>query len=209
MSKGLLVVVSGFSGAGKGTVMKRLLELHDEYALSISATTRNPRQGEVNGREYFFKTVDEFKQMIEEDGFIEYAQYVNNYYGTPKAYVEEQLNAGKNVLLEIEIQGALNVKKIYPEAVLVFITPPTIAELENRLRGRGTEDEATIKARLSRAVEEGAGIDNYEYIIVNDQVDDCVSRIVKVIDSVKLQSNNQSELIKNIKNELNTFSKGE
>lgn len=209
MSKGLLVVVSGFSGAGKGTVMKRLLELHDEYALSISATTRNPRQGEVNGREYFFKTVDEFKQMIAEDGFIEYAQYVNNYYGTPKAYVEEMLNAGKNVLLEIEIQGALNVKKIYPDAVLVFLTPPTIAELESRLRGRGTEDEATIKARLSRAVEEGAGIDNYEYIIVNDQVDDCVRRIVNVIDSVKLQSSNQSELINNIKNELNTFSKGE
>ena len=154
MSKGLLLVISGFSGAGKGTVMKRLLELHDEYSLSISATTRKPREGEADGREYFFKTVEEFEKMIAEDALIEHAQYVGNYYGTPKAYVEEQLDKGNNVILEIEIQGAMNIKRMFPDAVLMFITPPSAAELEKRLRGRGTEDETTIKARLSRAAEE-------------------------------------------------------
>lgn len=116
--KGLLLVISGFSGAGKGTVVKRLLELHNDYALSISATTRSPREGEQNGREYFFKSTEEFESMIDNSELIEYAKYVSNYYGTPKAYVEEQLEAGKNVILEIEIQGALNIKKMYPDAVL-------------------------------------------------------------------------------------------
>ncbi len=119
--KGLLLVISGFSGAGKGTVVKRLLELHNDYALSISATTRSPREGEQNGREYFFKSTEEFESMIDNSELIEYAKYVSNYYGTPKAYVEEQLEAGKNVILEIEIQGALNIKKMYPDAVLLFI----------------------------------------------------------------------------------------
>ena len=159
MSKGLLLVISGFSGAGKGTVMKRLLELHDEYSLSISATTRKPREGEADGREYFFKTVEEFEKMIAEDALIEHAQYVGNYYGTPKAYVEEQLDKGNNVILEIEIQGAMNIKRMFPDAVLMFITPPSAAELEKRLRGRGTEDEATIKARLSRAAEEADALE--------------------------------------------------
>ena len=162
MSKGLLLVISGFSGAGKGTVMKRLLELHDEYSLSISATTRKPREGEADGREYFFKTVEEFEKMIAEDALIEHAQYVGNYYGTPKAYVEEQLDKGNNVILEIEIQGAMNIKRMFPDAVLMFITPPSAAELEKRLRGRGTEDEATIKARLSRAAEEAEGVEDYD-----------------------------------------------
>ena len=123
--KGLLLVISGFSGAGKGTVVKRLLELHNDYALSISATTRSPREGEQNGREYFFKSTEEFESMIDNSELIEYAKYVSNYYGTPKAYVEEQLEAGKNVILEIEIQGALNIKKMYPDAVLLFIMPPS------------------------------------------------------------------------------------
>ena len=152
--KGLLLVISGVSGAGKGTVVKRLLELHNDYALSISATTRSPREGEQNGREYFFKSTEEFESMIDNSELIEYAKYVSNYYGTPKAYVEEQLEAGKNVILEIEIQGALNIKKMYPDAVLLFIMPPSAEELERRLVGRGTEDEATIKARLQRASDE-------------------------------------------------------
>ena len=135
--KGLLLVISGFSGAGKGTVVKRLLELHNDYALSISATTRSPREGEQNGREYFFKSTEEFESMIDNSELIEYAKYVSNYYGTPKAYVEEQLEAGKNVILEIEIQGALNIKKMYPDAVLLFIMPPSAEELERRLVGRG------------------------------------------------------------------------
>ena len=141
MSKGILVVVSGFSGAGKGTVMKRLLEKYDDYALSVSVTTRAPRPGEEDGIAYFFRSREEFEQLIREDALIEYAQYVENYYGTPRSYVEEQLSAGRNVILEIEIQGAMKVKEKIPEALLVFVTPPTVAELEKRLKGRGTETD--------------------------------------------------------------------
>ena len=209
MSKGLLLVISGFSGAGKGTVMKRLLELHDEYSLSISATTRKPREGEADGREYFFKTVEEFEKMIAEDALIEHAQYVGNYYGTPKAYVEEQLDKGNNVILEIEIQGAMNIKRMFSDAVLMFITPPTAEELEKRLRGRGTEDEETIMARLSRASEEAEGVENYDYIVVNDEVDACVSRIHEIVLSEKKKAKYNLGLINNIKEELKVYSKGE
>ena len=138
MSKGILVVVSGFSGAGKGTVMKRLLEKYNDYALSISVTTRNPRPGEEDGREYFFRTKEEFEKLIKEDALIEYAQYVENYYGTPRSYVEEQLQAGKNVILEIEIQGARKIKEQYPDAVLLFVTTNDAQTLKDRLTGRGT-----------------------------------------------------------------------
>lgn len=209
MSKGLLLVISGFSGAGKGTVMKRLLELHDEYSLSISATTRKPREGEADGREYFFKTVEEFEKMIAEDALIEHAQYVGNYYGTPKAYVEEQLDKGNNVILEIEIQGAMNIKRMFPDAVLMFITPPSAAELEKRLRVRGTEDEATIKARLSRAAEEAEGVEDYDYIVINDEVDLCVGRIHDIVLSEKMKAKYNLGLINNIKEELKVYSKGE
>ena len=133
MNKGILVVVSGFSGAGKGTVMKRLMEKYDGYALSVSATTRKPRPGEEDGREYFFRTRDEFEKLIEEDALLEYAQYVENYYGTPRSYVEEQLQAGRNVILEIEIQGAMKIKEKIPEALLVFVTPPTVEECVDHL----------------------------------------------------------------------------
>ena len=195
MSKGLLLVISGFSGAGKGTVMKRLLELHDEYSLSISATTRKP--------------IEEFEKMIAEDALIEHAQYVGNYYGTPKAYVEEQLDKGNNVILEIEIQGAMNIKRMFPDAVLMFITPPSAAELEKRLRGRGTEDEATIKARLSRAAEEAEGVEDYDYIVINDEVDLCVGRIHDIVLSEKMKAKYNLGLINNIKEELKVYSKGE
>ena len=151
MNKGILVVVSGFSGAGKGTVMKRLMEKYDDYALSVSATTRKPRPGEEDGREYFFRTRDEFEKLIEEDALLEYARYVENYYGTPRSYVEEQLQAGRNVILEIEIQGAMKIKEKIPEALLVFVTPPTVEELERRLTGRGTETAQVIADRLARA----------------------------------------------------------
>ncbi len=207
--KGLLLVISGFSGAGKGTVVKRLLEQHKDYALSISATTRSPREGEQNGREYFFKSRDEFKRMIENSELIEYAKYVDNYYGTPKAYVEEQLKQGNNVILEIEIQGALNIKSIFPEAVLLFIMPPSAKELERRLVGRGTEDEATIKARLLRAGEEAQGVENYNYIVINDDVDECVETIDCIVKSEKKKAVNNIGLINNIKEELKAYSKGE
>lgn len=207
--KGLLLVISGFSGAGKGTVVKRLLEQQNDYALSISATTRSPREGEQNGREYFFKTKEEFEKMIEASELIEYARYVDNYYGTPKAYVEEQLKEGKNVILEIEIQGALNIKKMFPDAVLLFIMPPSAEELERRLVGRGTEDEATIRARLSRASEEAQGVENYNYIVINDDVDACVETINSIVSSEKKKAVNNIDLINNIKEELKAYSKGE
>ena len=207
--KGLLLVISGFSGAGKGTVVKRLLEQHKDYALSISATTRSPREGEQNGREYFFKSKEEFEKMIEASELIEYAKYVNNYYGTPKAYVEEQLKEGKNVILEIEIQGALNIKKMFPDAVLLFIMPPSAKELERRLVGRGTEDEATIRARLQRAGEEVQGVENYNYIVINDDVDACVNTIDSIVKSEKRKAANNINLINNIKEELKAYSKGE
>lgn len=179
--QGILVVLSGFSGAGKGTIMKALLERHDDYALSISATTRKPRAGEVEGREYFFVSKEQFLSMVEEDALIEHAQYVDNYYGTPKRYVEEQRAAGKDVILEIEIQGALKIKERFPEALLIFVMPPDAAELERRLTGRGTESPDVIRARLKRAAEEAVGIEAYDYILVNDQVDACVERLHQMI----------------------------
>ena len=142
---GILTVISGFSGAGKGTIVKRLLEKYPQnYALSISATTRAPRPGEQDGREYFFRSVDCFEKMIENDELLEYARYVSNYYGTPKAYVQEQLKSGRDVILEIEIQGALKIKEKYPDTLLLFVTPPSFEELERRLVGRGTETPAVI-----------------------------------------------------------------
>ena len=179
--KGILIVVSGFSGAGKGTIMKELLKQYDNYALSISATTRKPRPGEEEGREYFFKTVKEFEKMIAKDELIEYARYVDNYYGTPRAYVEEQLETGKDVILEIEIQGALKVKKRYPEALLLFVTPPSAEELKRRLVGRGTESIEVINARLKRAAEEADGMEAYDYLLINDEIDTCVEKMHQLI----------------------------
>lgn len=201
-NKGLLLVISGFSGAGKGTVMKEIMKKYDDYALSISATTRLPREGEVDGREYFFKTVEQFKQMINENKLIEYANYVGNYYGTPKEYVENHLEAGKNVILEIEIQGALNIKRLYPDAVLMFIMPPDAKELENRLRGRGTEDEKTVHARLMRAAEEAEGVEAYDYIVVNDDVTKCAERINDIVICEKSKASNNLDVINNIRREL-------
>lgn len=177
---GVLSVISGFSGVGKGTIVKKLVA-EEDYALSISATSRAPREGEVHGREYFFLTREEFHSMIESDGLIEWAEYVNNFYGTPREYVEERLAEGKDVILEIEPQGALKIKEKYPEAVLIFIVPPNAKELENRLIGRATEEADTIKKRLKRAAEETEYIDNYEYIVVNDNLDDAVRDIHHII----------------------------
>lgn len=207
--QGILIVISGFSGAGKGTVVKKIINEYDNYALSVSATTRSPRPGEVNGREYFFKSREEFFEMIEKNMLIEYAEYVNNYYGTPKEYVLEQLKQGKNIILEIEIQGALKVKEQFPDAVLLFITPPSADELENRLVGRGTEDMATVKARLSRAYEESEGAADYDYIVINDDLDICVKEINSIIESEKSRAFRNKQLINNMKEELRRFSEGE
>ena len=207
MSKGILVVVSGFSGAGKGTMMKRLLEKYDDYALSISVTTRNPRPGEEDGREYFFRKREEFEKLIQEDALIEYAQYVENYYGTPRSYVEEQLQAGRNVILEIEIQGAMKVKKKIPEALLVFVTPPTVEELERRLRDRGTETAQVIADRLARAGEEAKGMDQYDYILVNDTVEECVDHLHQIIVSEHSRASRNTEFIADIQQQTRAFQK--
>ena len=207
--RGLLIVLSGFSGAGKGTVMKRLLEKYDNYALSISATTRQPRPGEVDGREYFFKTKEEFEQMIVEDRLLEHAEYVGNYYGTPRDYVEQKLEEGFDVILEIEIQGALKVKEKFPDTVLMFLMPPTAAELKSRLEGRNTEDANTIKARLLRAVEESKGVEDYDYIVINDVLEDCVDRIHEIIRNEHCRASNNMEAINKFKNELTNMWKGD
>ena len=179
--QGILVVVSGFSGAGKGTLMKELLKRYDNYALSISATTRAPREGETDGKEYFFVTKEQFEKMRDERKLIEYAQYVNNYYGTPKEYVEQKMAEGKDVILEFEIQGALKVKKRFPDALLLFVTPPSAEELRRRLVGRGTETLEVINARLARAAEEASGMEAYDYLLINDDLDRCVEEMHQLI----------------------------
>lgn len=201
-NQGSLVVVSGFSGAGKGTVMKALISRYDNYALSVSATTRAPREGETDGKEYFFKTRQAFEDMIERDELIEYAQYVNNYYGTPKEYVFSNIQAGKDVLLEIEIQGALKVKEKFPETMLVFIMPPSAEELKRRLIGRGTEDMDTINARLKRAGEEAEDIPKYDYVIVNDTVDRCVEELHTLIQSQRARVGNHREFISRVQKDV-------
>lgn len=208
--KGILIVVSGFSGAGKGTLMKELLKKYpDDYALSISATSRKPREGEQEGVEYFFKTREEFEKMIEGEELVEYAQYVGNYYGTPKAYVEEQLEAGKDVILEIEIQGASKIKEKFPQTVLMFVTPPSAEELKNRLVERGTEDMETIERRLSRAVEEAEGIEAYDYLVVNDILEICVEEMHQIISNEHTRISRNLPAIEQMREELKGFSKGE
>lgn len=214
MSQGTLFVVSGFSGAGKGTVVNAVMNTYDDYALSVSATTRKPRAGETEGVSYFFKTIDEFEHMIENNELLEYANYVGNYYGTPKSYVENKLNEGYNVILEIESVGAFNVKKMFPDAVLIFIIPPSADELERRLRSRGTEEDDVICARLAKAYSEAEGVERYDYIIINNTVDESVSDINGIAhrDSGVLERcsiKNNIDNVNKIKKELEKFSKGE
>lgn len=218
-NKGKLVVVSGFSGAGKGTLMHALLEQHQQdYALSVSATTRAPRPGEQEGISYFFVSDEQFHQMIKEDAFIEYARYVKHSYGTPKAFVEENLNQGKNVILEIEIQGALKVKEKYPDAILVFITAPDAHTLHDRLAGRGTEEADVIAARLARANEEAEGIEKYDYLVVNDTIERASALLHTLISNARNGQDGENapyrvcanmDLINQIRQELKEYSKGE
>ena len=204
--KGILTVISGFSGAGKGTVMKRLLEKYpEEYALSISCTSRSPRPGEQDGREYFFKTKEEFEQMIAEDAFLEHAKYVDHYYGTPAAYVKEQMDAGRNVILEIELQGALQIRNKLPETILMFLMPPSAEELENRLRGRGTETDEVIRARLRRAVEESRSMDQYDYLVVNDDLETCVEEVHHLIQSQRMRTSECMDLITDMQEGVKKF----
>ncbi len=208
--EGILAVISGFAGSGKGTIMKKLLERYPElYALSVSATTRKPRPGEEEGREYFFKTEDEFQEMISRGELLEYAGYVGHHYGTPKAYVEDMMDIGKNVLLEIEIQGALQIKEKFPDTLLVFVTPPSAEELMNRLRGRGTETDEEIHSRLSRAVEEADGCEAYDYLLINDDIDESVEALHHIIISEMAAMRRCLPEIETIKNDLKAYLKGE
>ncbi|MCR5743576.1 MAG: guanylate kinase [Lachnospiraceae bacterium] len=202
MSKGILIVVSGFSGAGKGTITKELVKRYENYCLSVSATSRKPREGEVEGRDYFYKTREEFESMIENDELLEHAQYVGNYYGTPKKYVEDCINAGRDVILEIEVQGALQIKKKVPEAVTIFMTTPTIAILKQRLIGRGTETLEVIEQRLKRAKEEAEYMTQYDYIIVNDDLEECVTGLNDLLASLHSRVSNNEEFISSIKKQL-------
>ncbi len=205
MRKGALAVISGFSGVGKGTVVKTLMSRYEGYALSISATTRAPRTGEVDGREYHFLSVDAFEDLIKENGLIEHAKYCDNYYGTPRAFVEDHLSRGTDVILEIEIQGARNIREQYPEAVLIFIMPPSGEELKNRLIGRGTETEDVIWKRLERATEEAEGIEEYDYVFVNDTPENCADRIHGLINSRHALTANNADFIEKIRGEVLQF----
>ena len=179
--KGLLLVVSGPSGAGKGTICKALLNKNDQIKLSVSATTRKPRNGEVHGVNYFFIEKEEFTKMIENGEFLEYAQIYDNFYGTPKAAIIECLEKGQDVILEIEKQGARQIKEVYPEGVFIFVLPPSLEELKSRIVGRGTETQEEIEKRFSCAFEEINQIVNYDYFIVNEDIEKSVSDVEAII----------------------------
>ena len=179
--KGLLLVVSGPSGAGKGTICKALLNKNDQIKLSVSATTRKPRNGEVHGVNYFFIEKEEFTKMIENGEFLEYAQIYDNFYGTPKAAIIECLEKGQDVILEIEMQGARQIKEVYPEGVFIFVLPPSLEELKSRIVGRGTETQEEIEKRFSCAFEEINQIVNYDYFIVNEDIEKSVSDVEPII----------------------------
>ena len=181
--KGKLLVISGPSGAGKSTVVFKAIEGREDICFSTSVTTRSPRPGEVDGREYFFVNFERFREMVENDELLEHAEYVANRYGTPRAYVEQRMSEGMNVLLDIEVQGARQVRKKMPEAVLIFIAPPSIEELERRLRGRGTDTEAAIEGRLIRARQEFQEADFYDYLIVNDDVEKAAAKLNAIIEA--------------------------
>lgn len=208
--EGLVAVLSGFSGAGKGTIMKHLLdEYPGRYNLSISATTRKPRTGEADGREYFFKTKEEFEKMIEEGAFLEHACFNGNYYGTPKAYVESLTKQGKDVLLEIEVQGALQVKNIFPDAVLLFVTPPSADALKERLVGRGTETPEEIQNRLAISTRESKLMEKYDYLIINDDIEEAVRDVHDIIETEGLKTSRNRLNIEEMRSELQKFAKGE
>ena len=206
--RGILTVISGFSGAGKGTIVKKMIEKYD-YELSISATSRKPREHEQHGREYFFLTREEFRCMIENEQLIEWTEYVGNYYGTPREYVENQLALGKDVILEIEIEGAFHVKELFENALLLFITPPTAKELKQRLLLRGTEKDDVIQQRLLRAYEEADFMNRYDYIVVNDKLEECVETVHNLIQNQKLKVMYQNDLVKEMKTQLEAFKEGE
>lgn len=194
--KGKLIVISGPSGAGKSTVVFKAIEGRKDICFSTSVTTRKPRPGEVDGKEYFFVDLDRFKEMVENDELLEHAEYVANSYGTPKAYVEQKLEAGMNVLLDIEVQGARQIHEKKPDAVKIFIVPPSLEELEKRLVGRGTDTPRAIEARLIRARQEYQEADFYDYIIINDDVDKAARELSAIIDAEHCKAAGRMDCLK-------------
>lgn len=192
MAKGLLVVYTGASGVGKGTIMERLLADNDNLRLSVSATTRDPRPGEVDGVNYHYVSLDEFNKMIEDDELLEYASYCGNMYGTPKAAALELLNQGYDVMLEIEVKGYQQVKRLFPDCVTIFVLPPSLEELERRLRNRGTEPDDVIKERLKTAVEEMEYAPQFDYRVINDAVDRAENEILDIISNIKKERNKEN-----------------
>ena len=206
---GKIYCMMGKSSSGKDTLYKEIREMFPEFRTVTLYTTRPAREGERDGVEYFFSTRENFEKKIAEDGLIEYAEYCGNYYGTPKSYVEQQLAAGKDVILEIEIQGALKVKEKLPETLLLFVTPPSAAVLKDRLVGRGTETMEVIDQRMSRAVEESQGIEAYDYLVVNDDLQVCTEEIHQIVQSAKSAAVRNVEFIEQIRSELEQLAKGD
>ena len=207
MRKGILLILSGFAGSGKGTIVRELIKRYDNYALSVSATTRAPRPGEEDGREYFFKTREEFENMISRDEFLEHAEYVGNYYGTPRKYVEDMLEEGRDVILEIEMQGALSVKEKCPEAALMFVMPPSVQEVYNRLKKRGTESEEVIMKRMRRGAEEAEGIGKYDFLIINDDLEECINEVHNTVRCAKNSTLRKRDVINRVSEEFDIFLK--
>lgn len=199
LKEGLKMVISGPSGSGKGTIVKELIK-SENFKLSVSATTRAPREGEENGVHYFFKTKEEFEQMIAAGDLLEYAAFCENYYGTPKAFIEECVKAGKDIILEIEVQGAKQIKEIYPDAIFIFVIPPTLTELKKRLIGRNTETKEVIQRRLERAKEELSLYKEYDYIIINDNIEQAAKYIQEIVNTEKLKSHRFEDAISTLVN---------
>ena len=198
--KGLLLVISGPAGVGKGTINLSLISRNSDIRMSVSATTRQPRPGEIDGVHYFFKTEEEFQKMIESGAFLEYMRVFNtHYYGTPKSFVEQELAEGRSVILEIDVQGAMRVKAAYPDAVLIFIAPPSMSELKSRLIHRGTESSEAIERRFETAFQEMELVDRYDYVVVNDILDLAIARTEDIIVAERCKVSRNGELIEKLK----------
>ena len=197
--KGLIVVIAAPSGTGKGTVIKVVQKLHDKFKYSVSVTTRKKRDGEVEGRDYIFTDVDTFKRMVENDEFTEWVEYCRNYYGTPKKQLQDCCDKGYDVFLDIEVEGAVNIKKRHPESVHIYMLPPSFEELEKRIKGRGTETDASIIMRFERAVSELQYLSEFDYVFINDNVDLSVENILTIIRSEKMKENRNKNILKKIR----------